>query len=128
LGILKALDVDESLEVAKIEAFASVADLLLFDAPRLATGRKPLNVNLLKTRLENSKIGRPFGLAGGLNFWIAGGLNFWIAGGLNPQNVAEHVMQLRPQGVDVSSGVEDATGYKNENALRNFIAAAIGKE
>jgi len=118
LGILKALDVDESLSVAKIETYSQAADVLLFDAPRTSSPRKALDISLLKTVLESSKVG--------LKFWIAGGVRFWIAGGLNAQNVAEHVVKLRPSGVDVASAVEDASGFKSEHAMRNFIAAAIG--
>ena len=49
---------------------------------------------------------------------------FLIAGGLNPVNVADAIAATRPDGGDVSSGVESARGIKDMRKLRAFIKQA----
>ncbi|WP_431278046.1 phosphoribosylanthranilate isomerase [Leifsonia poae] len=51
----------------------------------------------------------------------------WVlAGGLDPGNVAQRIRELRPWGVDVSSGVETAPGVKSPALIARFVAAARG--
>lgn len=44
-----------------------------------------------------------------------------LAGGLRPENVSEAISRVRPFGLDVSSGVEDAPGEKSVEKLRRFF-------
>ncbi len=47
-----------------------------------------------------------------------------LAGGLTPANVAEAIQEVRPYGVDVSSGVEESRGEKSSRLIEEFVRTA----
>ena len=49
-----------------------------------------------------------------------------LAGGLRVDNVAAGIRQLKPYGVDVSSGIESARGVKDHALMRKFMNEVIG--
>lgn len=51
-----------------------------------------------------------------------------LAGGLGPENVAEAIRVVRPDAVDVSSGVEGLPGRKDRGLLTAFIDAVRSTE
>lgn len=110
LPIVKALAIAERRDLAQIDDYAGVADRLLFDAkpPREAT--------------------RPGGLGRAFDWTLLRGLQsplpFLLSGGLDATNVAEAIRIVRPDGVDVSSGVERAPGEKDPDLIRAFVRAA----
>ena len=55
---------------------------------------------------------------------LAGEAELVLAGGLDATNVADAIAQVRPFGVDVSSGVEASPGVKDPMRIRDFVAAA----
>jgi phosphoribosylanthranilate isomerase len=110
LPVMKAIAVETADDLAAIATYASVADRLLFDAraPRAATRPGGLGRSFDWRLLEN----------------LDPGLPFMLSGGLDAGNVAEALRITRAGGVDVSSGVESASGVKDPEKIRAFIAAA----
>jgi phosphoribosylanthranilate isomerase len=83
--------------------------------------------------LIDSKVGSAGGGTGVAFDWAAARtvfaaapnrLRLIVAGGLKPENVAEATAQLRPWGVDVSSGVEASPGKKDHVRVARFIERA----
>jgi phosphoribosylanthranilate isomerase len=52
------------------------------------------------------------------------GFRIILAGGLTAANVAQAIREVRPSGVDVSTGVELSPGSKDKELVEAFIAAA----
>jgi len=102
---MKALRVRGAASLAQLEPFHTAAYLL--DAYS-AQGRGGTGESFdWELAIAAKKLGRPI----------------FLAGGLTPENVADAVRQVRPFGVDVSSGVEAAPGQKDHAKVRAFIAA-----
>ena len=55
---------------------------------------------------------------------LVDGCELILAGGLRPDNVEEAIARVRPFGVDVSSGVEDAPGRKSPALIESFVSRA----
>ena len=107
--VIEALRVDgpEAIERAR----ASAADLVLLDAA--VEGMEGGTGTAFDWSLLEDGLGRPFVLAGGLT----------------PENAAEAVVRVRPDVLDVSSGVEAAPGVKDPELISRFMqAVAAGAE
>lgn len=104
---IKALGVGEGFDPAEALRYAGHADGVLLDARGAS---------------------RPGGL-GCVFDWDAArqvrdGVDFLVlAGGLDPDNVAAGIAALRPDAVDVSSGVESVPGRKDADKVRAFVQA-----
>lgn len=109
LPVMKAVGLSAAEDLDRIAEYEGVADQILVDA------KAPEGADL------------PGG--NGLSFdWRLIAERQWstpwmLAGGLTPGNVAEAIRLTGARQVDVSSGVENAPGEKDEGLIRAFLAA-----
>lgn len=68
--------------------------------------------------------GHPYDAAYAREVVAASPVPVLLAGGLSPENVGAAILEVRPFGVDVASGVEAAPGVKDHARVRAFIRAA----
>jgi phosphoribosylanthranilate isomerase len=110
LPAMKAIAVATKDDLAAVSAYVAVADRLLFDAraPREATRPGGLGRKFDWRLLANLDPGMPF----------------MLSGGLDADNVGEALRVTWAPAIDVSSGVEDAPGEKDQDKIRAFIRAA----
>lgn len=134
---------DARLDIAQLHADPSVSDVR---AVREATGAKiwavvRVNGALTATDLRalwevadalvlDSKVGGKLGGTGASFDWesaqAAAGERLTplvVAGGLTAANVSKAILTLRPDIVDVSSGVESAPGIKDRMRMSDFMDA-----
>jgi phosphoribosylanthranilate isomerase len=108
-GIIKAMPVSDSADIAAAAAYETVVDHLMFDtkppkdADRPGGGGVAFDWDLLTGR----RFQRPW----------------FLAGGLDPWNVGEAVRRSGAPIVDVSSGVERGPGLKDPALIRAFLDA-----
>lgn len=108
LDIMKAIRVSSAQDLKDVQAFEEATDWLLFDA-------KPVGADL------------PGGTGHSFDWNLLSGRTFakpWmLSGGLTADNVGEALSILKPNAVDISSGVESSRGVKDEAKIRAFIQA-----
>ena len=105
--LIKALRVKDQAGLEQAKLFSDAVDVILLDAydPQMAGGTgKTLDWQMLRDFRPNCQ--------------------WWLAGGLSPENVAEAIALVSPNGVDVSSGVELSAGDKDLSKVEKFIAIA----
>jgi phosphoribosylanthranilate isomerase len=109
LPVMKAVGLRAPADLARIDAYAGVADQVLVDA-------KPP---------EGAALPGGNGLA--FDWRLLAGRRWagpWmLAGGLTPENAAEAIRLTGVRQLDVSSGVESAPGRKDPARIRAFTAA-----
>ena len=111
MPVMKAIKVSTPEDLAAADAYADVADRLLFDA------KPPAKVSAL-----------PGGNGIAFDWTILTGRRWskpWmLSGGLTIGNVGEAIAVSGAASIDVSSGVEDRPGHKDPAMIRDFLRAA----
>jgi phosphoribosylanthranilate isomerase len=108
IPVWKAISVTGAQDVARAQAYAGAADLILFDA-KTPAGTLPGGMGL---SFDWSLVAH----------W-KGPLAWGLAGGLTPGNVAEAIRLTGAPLVDTSSGVETAPGVKDDHLIASFCRA-----
>ena len=107
--VWKVISVASAADIARADAYAGVADLILFDA-KTPKGALPGGMGLVfDWALLNA---------------YRGALPWGLAGGLTAENVAGAVRVTGAPLVDTSSGVESAPGVKDVDKIAAFCKAA----
>jgi indole-3-glycerol phosphate synthase/phosphoribosylanthranilate isomerase len=109
--VVKALRVGQGFDATAADAWRDAAGVLLdASAPEAPGGTgRAFDWSLARPARQTVR-------------WLA------LAGGLHPHNVGDAIRALRPDAVDVSSGVETAPGHKDTHAMRAFVAAVRAVE
>lgn len=108
-GIIKALPVSDSSDIAAASAYEPVVEHLMFDARPPKDAERPggLGTAFDWTLLQGRRFARPW----------------FLAGGLDPWNASEAVRLSGAPLVDVSSGVERGPGLKDPALITAFLDA-----
>lgn len=106
MPVMKAIRVAGQNDLDDLEKYEAAADWLLFDA-----------------KIDGDL---PGGTGHSFDWSILAGREFskpWmLGGGLNADNIGEALSILRPDAVDVSSGVESSRGQKDPVKIKAFIS------
>jgi phosphoribosylanthranilate isomerase len=109
LPIIKAIGIATSQDIEKAKTYEQVADILLLDAKPATGGPSGGNGIVFDwSLLKNAVFLKP---------WL-------LAGGLHEGNIEAAVMATGARVLDVSSGVEEATGKKSPFKIKAFLDKA----
>ncbi len=108
LPVMKAINFGSAKDLEQIPLYEGIADWLLLDSrPQGAKLPGGTGKTFDWKLLQDYKFGKP---------WM-------LSGGLHAGNVKQALSILKPDAVDVSSGVEIIRGQKDAQKIREFLAA-----
>ena len=96
IEIIKAFRVKNADSLAQLSVYSDFVDTILLDAyhpQQLGGTGKTIDWSTLNTRIPD--------------------LRWFLAGGLSPDNITEALSYVKPDGIDLSSGVERSPGNKD---------------
>ena len=107
--IIKAIKISKREDFEEVSKFDKVADFLLFDAAAPVNTAHSMpggnGISFNWKWLNNASLATPW----------------FLSGGLNISNINEAVQTTGAKAVDVSSGVEDEAGIKNNQKIIEFM-------
>ncbi|AZO75888.1 MULTISPECIES: phosphoribosylanthranilate isomerase [unclassified Mesorhizobium] len=109
LPVMKVLSVSEAADLERIKPYIGIADRLMFDA-------KPPKGSQLP---GGNGVAFDWRILAGLD----AGLDYMLSGGLNAANVGDALRLANPPAIDISSGVESASGVKDPALIEQFFRA-----
>ncbi|NBX66444.1 MAG: phosphoribosylanthranilate isomerase [Proteobacteria bacterium] len=136
LPVMKALRIADKSDLHAVKDYEQTADWLLFDSKTaLSSLRRQGSMEkndehsaygTMDSRLRGNDMNTLPGGTGQAFDWtllanFKSARPWMLAGGLNAENVASAVTKLRPDAVDVSSGVESAPGVKDPCKITAFL-------
>jgi phosphoribosylanthranilate isomerase len=125
--IVKAIDCEiwKTLHIPVVEGDKFKVDEIVEEINNFVEagiGRIVLDSAVMKgEKLRKGGTGQTFdwSLAGKINAQVK---NFiFLAGGITPDNVKEAILQVKPGGIDLSSGVESSPGKKDLNLVKRLM-------
>ena len=111
LRVWRVVRIASAVDLERLADFASDADAVLIE-PRVphAQGGSGTPLDLVLAQGARARLAGPMVLAGGLT----------------PSTVGDVIALVRPEVVDVSSGVERLPGIKDPDQIARFLEAALG--
>jgi len=111
-SVIKAIPVERNDDLVPAPSYEEVVDWILFDAKAPKDAARPggHGQTFDWSILRDLKRSKPM----------------MLSGGINSGNVGEAIAKVRPDAVDVSSGVESAPGVKDREKILAFVRAARG--
>ena len=100
IKIIKAISIQDSLDLNKVKEFEEIADYILFDAKNPGSG-KAFDWKILENFSSKKN-------------WI-------LSGGLNINNIDEALKITKAKLIDISSGIEEIRGKKSPRLIKELM-------
>lgn len=111
LPVMKVLAISTAGDLKKIDAYEGIADRFLFEAKPPAGSQLP----------GGNGVSFDWSILGALGDDV----DYMLSGGLNKDNVPDAIKLTRCTGIDLSSGVESASGVKDIGKIDAFFDVAL---